>query len=148
MAQRQPRTLLEWNVALATVSLMTDEERDAGKRLPLRRQARLMVQAMPKATRVSEFIAMWAIAKYRGKTGSVEELADFWGEPMRTMYRRVNEFRDVWQRAGYDTPDQLADGLIEDYRARRERLSEGSLVRLLGCEIPPPPTGGTVPVSV
>jgi hypothetical protein len=107
-----------------------------------------MVQAMSKATRVSEFIAMWAIAKYRGKTHSVEELADFWGEPMRTMYRRLNEFREVWERAGYDTPDQLADGLIGDYRDRRERLSEGSLIRLLGCEIPAPAIGGAVPISV
>jgi hypothetical protein len=129
------------------ISLMTDAERDAGKRLPLRRQARLMVEAMPRATRVAEFVAMWAIAKHNGKTGSVEELAAYWDEPMRTMYRRVTEFREVWGRAGYETADALADALIADYRGRRERLGQASLVRLLGAEIPPP-AGVVVPVSV
>lgn len=147
MASGQPRTLLEWNVALSMISLMTDEERDARKRLPLRRQARLMVEAMPRATRVSEFVAMWAIAKHKGKTGSVDELAEFWGEPMRTMYRRLTEFREVWGRAGYETPDPLADALIADYRGRRERLGQGSLVRLLGAEVPAP-AGVVVPVSI
>ena len=147
VAQRQPRTLLEWNVALSMVSLMTDAERDAGERLPLRRQARLMVEAMPRATRVSEFVAMWAIAKHQGKTSSVEELAEYWDEPMRTMYRRLTEFREVWERAGYETPDTLADALIADYRGRRERLTQGSLVRLLGAKVPAP-AGVVVPVSV
>lgn len=147
VAQRQPRTLLEWNVALSMISLMTDAEHEAGKKLPLRRQARLMVEAMPRATRVAEFIAMWTIAKYQGKSDSIDEFAEHWGEPMRTMYRRLTEFREVWGRAGYETPDALADGLIADYRGRRERLSQASLVRLLGAELPRP-AGLDVPVSI
>lgn len=134
-------------MALAMISLMAPNERDGGKRLPLRRQARLMVEAMPRATRVAEFIAMWAIAKHQGKSGSVEELAEHWGEPMRTMYRRLTEFREVWGPAGFETPDTLADGLIADYRGRRERLTQGSLVRLLGAEVSPP-AGVVVSVSI
>lgn len=120
---------------MAMGSLMTESERAAGKRLPLMRQGRLMVQAMPKATRVGEFIAMWTIAKYKGESTTVESLAEFWGEPPRTMYRRLAEFREVWGPGGYDTPDAIADGLIADYRARQERLNASSLARVLTAEI-------------
>ena len=49
-------TLLEANVLLAARTLMTEEQL-AGGRLPILDQARIMVKAMPKATRVGEFIA-------------------------------------------------------------------------------------------
>jgi len=51
--RRQPKTLLEWNALLSLGSLMTEEQRTAGKKLPLMGQARLMVKAMPRATRVA-----------------------------------------------------------------------------------------------
>lgn len=118
---------------------MTDEERSAGKRLPLMRQARLMVKAMPKANRVGEFVAMWAIAKYQQGETSAEDVARYWDEPARTMYRRLDEFREVWAPVGYETPDKLADHLIADYRRRREDLSAGKLARLLSASVPAPP---------
>lgn len=118
---------------------MTEDERSAGKRLPLMRQARLMVKAMPKANRVSEFVALWTIAKYHQGETSAEEVAQYWNEPVRTMYRRLDEFREVWAPVGYETPDKLADHLIADYRRRREELSAGKLARLLSADIPAPP---------
>lgn len=127
------------NVLLAAATVMTDEERSAGKRLPLMRQARLMVKAMPRANRVGEFIAMWAIAKYHQGETSAEAVGEYWGEPARTMYRRLDEFREVWAPVGYETPDKLADHLIADYRRRREELSAGKVARLLSAEVPPPP---------
>jgi hypothetical protein len=101
-------------------------------------QARLMLKAMPKATRVGEFVAMWTIAKAARGASSAEEVAEFWGEPVRTMYRRLAEFRDVWEPTGYETPDPLADTLIADYRARHERLSAGSLAKLLTAPVAVP----------
>jgi len=140
---RQPKTLLEVNVLLAAGSLMTDAERAAGKRLPIMRQARLMAKAMPRAMRLGEFVAMWAIVKYENGAVTVEELAEYWGEPHRTMYRRLSEFREVWGPVGYESPDALADGLIADFRRRKERMHASHLARLLSAEVPTP--AGTVP---
>lgn len=132
---RAPKSLLEVNVLLAAGSLLSDEERAAARKLPLMRQARLMAKAMPRATRVGEFIAMWTIAKYRTGAVSVEELADYWDEPHRTMYRRLSEFRAVWEPAGYETPDIIADGLIADFRRRQEKMEARHLARLLSAEV-------------
>jgi hypothetical protein len=138
VAPREPKSLLECNVILALGSMLTDEELAAGKKLPVMRQARLMVKALPKATRVGEFVAMWTVAKYQTGSTTVEELAEFWDEPVRTMYRRLAEFRDVWGAADYDTPDRLADGLIGDFRRRRERMNASHVARLLGADVPLP----------
>lgn len=141
MARRKPKTLLELNVLFAAGSLMTEEERAAGKRLPLMRQARLMVDAMPKASRVGELIAMWTITKYQEGEVSVDRLAEIWGEPRRTMYRKLEEFRECWEPAGFDTPDRLADALIADYRRRQEKLTAGYVGRLLATPLALPVTG-------
>jgi hypothetical protein len=101
-------------------------------------QARLMAKAMRKASRVGEFVAMWTIAKYEAGEVTVETAADFWSEPERTMYRRLDEFREVWGQAGYETPDRIADNLIADYRARKERLTATHLARLLGAPVSVP----------
>ena len=89
-----------------------------------------MARALPKATRVGEFISMWAITKNRDGVATVETVAEMWGEAERTMYRRLEEFREVWEPAGYDTPDPIADVLIADYRARKQKLSATQLPRL------------------
>jgi len=114
---------------------MTEEQRAGGKKLPVMVQARLMVKAMPKATRVGEFVAMWTITKYQEGATTVERLAEFWNEPVRTMYRRLEEFREVWGPAGHETPDKIADGLIADYRARQERLNGRHLAKLLSAPV-------------
>ena len=94
---------------------MSEEQRASKKRLPIMEQARLTVKAMPKATRMGELIAMWTITKHREGVASIERLAEVWGEPPRTMYRRLAEFRECWGPAGYDTPDRIADQLIAGY---------------------------------
>ena len=124
---------------------MSPEQLAAGKRLPVMEQARLMVKAMPKATRVGEFIALWTITKYQDGETTVERVAEVWGEPVRTMYRRLDEFREVWAPAELDTPDKLADGLIADYRRRDENLKASFIGRLLGAPVSPPPFVADVP---
>jgi hypothetical protein len=140
VATRQPRTLLEINVLLAAGSLLTPEQLAAKKKLPVMTQARLMAKAMRKAARVGEFVAMWAIAKFDAGEVTVESVGEFWNEPERTMYRRLDEFREVWGPAGYENPDRIADNLIADYRSRKERLSATHLARLLSAPV-------TVPVA-
>lgn len=120
---------------------MTEEERAAGKRLPLMRQARLMLEAMPKASRVGELIAMWTITKYQDGEVSVDGLAEKWGEPRRTMYRKLEEFRECWGPAGYETPDRIADALIGEYRRRNEKLSAGYVSKLLATPVALPISG-------
>ncbi|HZS31738.1 MAG TPA: hypothetical protein VFA37_10810 [Gaiellaceae bacterium] len=144
MARRKPKTLLEVNVLLAAASLMTEEQRATKKRLPLMDQARLMVQAMPKASRVGELIAMWTITKYQEGEVSVDRLAEVWGEPRRTMYRKLEEFRECWSLAGFETPDRLADALIAEYRRRNERLTAGYVGKLLATPLALPTTGTPV----
>lgn len=63
------------------------------------------------------------------------------------MYRRLNEFREVWGPAGFDTPDKLADGFIADFKRRQEKLNESYIARLLSADVnipvnvPPGPAG-------
>jgi predicted HTH domain antitoxin len=135
VAQRKPKSLLEINVLFAAASLMTEEQRAANKRLPIMEQARLMVKAMPKATRMGELIAMWTITKYREGAVSIERLAEVWDEPPRTMYRRLAEFRECWGEAGYDTPDKIADLLISEYRRRKEELNERAVGQLMSAPL-------------
>lgn len=114
---------------------MSEEQRAKNKRLPLMEQARLMVKAMPKATRMGELIAMWTITKYREGAVSIERLAEVWDEPPRTMYRRLAEFRECWGVAGHETPDKLADMLIAECRRRREKLSERDVGKLMSAPL-------------
>jgi hypothetical protein len=138
--KRQPRTLLEMTALLAMGSFLTPEQLASRKKLSVMAQARVGVKALPKATRVGEFIAMWTISKNLEGAVTVERLAEFWNEPPRTMYRRLDEFRQVWGPAGHDTPDKIADNLIAQYKARKERLDASYVVRLLSAPV-------TVPVA-
>jgi hypothetical protein len=136
--RRKPRSLLEVNTLLAAVTFLPEEARANPRRLSLMEQARSLARALPKATRVGEFVSMWAITKNRDGVATVETVAEMWGEAERTMYRRLEEFREVWEPAGYDTPDPIADVLIADYRARKQNLSATQLPRLLGTSVPVP----------
>lgn len=136
--RRKPRSLLEVNTLLAAITFLPPDLRENPRRLSLMEQARSMARALPRATRVGEFISMWAITKNRDGVATVETVAEMWGEAERTMYRRLEEFREVWEPAGYDTPDPIADVLIADYRARKQNLSATQLPRLLGTPVPVP----------
>jgi hypothetical protein len=52
------------------------------------------------------------------------------------MYRRLDEFREVWGPAGFDTPDRLAEVIIADYRSRKERINAKSVGKLMSAEVP------------
>jgi hypothetical protein len=136
--RKKPRSLLEVNTLLAAVTFLPQEVQANPRRLSLMEQARTLARALPKATRVGEFISMWAITKNRDGVATVETVAEMWGEAERTMYRRLEEFREVWAPAGYESPDPIADVLIADYRKRKENLSATKLPRLLGTPVPLP----------
>jgi hypothetical protein len=136
--RKKPRSLLEVNTLLAAATFLPEDVRASPRRLSLMEQARTLAKALPKATRVGEFISMWAITKNRDGVATVETVAEMWGEAERTMYRRLEEFREVWEPAGYDTPDPIADVLIADYRTRQQSLSATQLPRLLGIPVPVP----------
>ena len=121
-------------------SFLTPEQLASEKKLSLMDQARIGVKSLPKATRVGEFISMWTISKYLDGEVTVEKLAEFWNEPPRTMYRRLDEFRQVWGPAGHDPPDKIADNLIAHYKARKQRLNASYVVQLLSAPV-------TVPVT-
>ena len=141
--KKQPTTLLEVNVLLAAGTFLSEDRILAGKRLPILDQARIMVKAMPKATRVAEFVAMWAILKYEEGAVTVERLSELWNEPQRTVYRRLEEFKEVWSVVGFETPDPLADMLIADYKRRMEKMTPKHLARLLSAPVDVPAAGLT-----
>ncbi len=111
-------------------SLLSEEQKAAGKKLSLWEQGRLGVKCMPKATRVAEFIAMWTITKYQVGAVTIDELAKAWNEPRRTMYRRYEEFREVWGLVAYETPDPIADTLIADFKRRKQTMNATHIARL------------------
>ena len=136
MARRRlPKTLHEWNAGLAAVALRRDVPEEERKPLSVMQQAKLLVRAMPKAVRVGEFIGMWAIAKNDRGSVTVEDVAEYWEEPHRTMYRRLSEFRELWSPLGYQTPDVIADELIADYRRRLARLTPRDLPGVMGVAV-------------
>lgn len=100
-------------------------------------QAKLLARGIPKASRVGEFVAMWAIAKDEHGVVTVEDVAKYWDEAPRTMYRRLSEFRDLWGIVGLETPDPLADQLIAEYRRRQERIAARDLAVLMTLGVSP-----------
>lgn len=138
---------MEWNALLAMGSFLTPEQLVAKKKLSPREQGRVMVKALPRSTRVAEFIAMWTITKYKRGAASVKNVSDMWDEPERTVYRRLQEFRAVWGPAGFDTPDTLADGFIADFKRRKESMTESYVARLLSADVNVPVNVPTSPAS-
>lgn len=112
VSKRQPRTLLEWNVALAAAARHGGTAEDVTRWSALKATA----GATRTAYRVAEFIAMWTVAK--GQLGEVttERVAEFFDMNERTAYRRLAEFRSVWGPPGLhsqmETPDELAEMIL------------------------------------
>lgn len=80
-----------------------------------------VVKATPRASRVAAFVAMWAIALddlEREELG-VEEYAAWASESRATVYRRLSDFRELWPE--YDTPNELAELLLEEARRSGSR---------------------------
>lgn len=131
-AQRMP--WLQLNILLATAKV-----HGADKPVTRWSTAKALSGAFMTATRVAEFVGMWAIAK--GKLGDVttERVAEFWNMNERTAYRRLDEFRTVWGPPGLtrqlETPDEIADLLIAEYRRRKQGFDRSALSDVAGREI-------------
>jgi hypothetical protein len=135
---RQPETQgmpwLQLNILLATAKV-----HGADKPVTRWSTAKALAGAITTATRVGEFAAMWAIAK--GQLGEVttERVAEFWDINERTAYRRLDEFRSVWGPPGLtrqlETPDEIADLLIADYRRRKQTFGRSALSAVAGREV-------------
>ena len=145
--KRKPRTLLEVNVLLAAATLITPDELAAGKKLSLIRQGSSRCSRCQRRLGSRRFVALWTIAKASEGSVSTESVAEFWNQAPRTMYRRLEEFREVWAPAEYETPDKLADHLIGDYRRRKEKIEAGGLAKMFSAEVPTPPLEGTPAVG-
>jgi hypothetical protein len=134
---RKPQTFLELNVLLATAAVHGEK--------PITRwsAAKALAGAITTATRVGEFIAMWAIAKHKLGDVTTERVAEYWEMNERTAYRRLDEFRSVWGPPGLtrqlETPDEIADALIAEYERRSQRFGRSALSRAAGQEVELPP---------
>jgi len=70
-----------------------------------------MGKTMALAGRVVAFVCTWALARQElGRDLTVGEYIEWCGEPPRTPYRRLAEFRDLWPE--YGTPNELAALLL------------------------------------
>jgi hypothetical protein len=134
--QREARgmPLLQLNIALATAMV-----HGADKPVTRWSTAKALAGAITMASRVGEFIAMWAIAKAQLGEVTTERVAEFWNINERTAYRRLDEFRSVWGPPGLtrqlETPDEVADLLIAEYRQRQQRLGRGAMSAVAGVEL-------------
>jgi hypothetical protein len=132
--QWEPRTLVDWSLLLATASVHGD-----GRAVTRWSAMKALARATGKATRVAEFIIIWAIAKQELGEVTTEDVAERWRLNERTAYRRLKEFREVWGPPalieGYETPDPIADELIADFRRRRQKLDDSALLGLLSRRV-------------
>lgn len=130
---KRRQTFFELNVALAAASVHGDR--------PISRwsASKALLGSISLATRVGEFIAMWAIAKHKLGDVTTERVAEFWNMNERTAYRRLDEFRSVWGPPGLtrqlDTPDEIADSLIRQYKERQQRFGRSALAGTAGQEV-------------
>ena len=86
-----------------------------------------VAKVSPKASRVAEFIVLWAIAMQMegGEQLSITEYQRFWDEGERQTYRRQNEFRDLWPE--FETPHELAAQVVKDIDARMSKKDAARL---------------------
>ena len=66
------------------------------------------VKVTPKASRVSAFVVMWAVAMWDEGVNefSITEYQRYWNEGERQTYRLQGEFRELWPE--FETPNELA----------------------------------------
>lgn len=71
------------------------------------------------AGRAVAFMVQWAILRDElgGRTPTIDEYRDFWGDSERTAYRHQALFRTAFP--GEETPDRLLDALRADWDRRR-----------------------------
>lgn len=71
-------------------------------------------RAIPKGLRVCQFIIEWALlSAIEDRPITLPEYRRFFGEPERTAYRHLGEFRELFGEEfnGYSDPQPIADHL-------------------------------------
>jgi hypothetical protein len=64
--------------------------------------------SMLRAARVVAFIQAWGVTRRElGRTPTMDEYVDFWGEGRSTAYKHLGEFREVFDRCEW--PDPVLD---------------------------------------
>lgn len=82
-----------------------------------------------KGARMAAFIVAWGLARDAlGRVPSVEEYAEWWGQPRRTAFEEQAAFREVF--APLQTPDPLLDHM------RRVGMGEKVDAAALGVGLP------------
>lgn len=63
--------------------------------------------------RLAAFIVTWGVCRDKlGRTPSVEEYADWWGQPYATAYREQQLFREAF--APLKTPDPVLEHMAQE----------------------------------
>lgn len=103
MKRRPPRTVLEYAVAKGGIR---------------------------KGLRVGTCIAQWTIAQSQlGHEPTIREVAAWWREPERTWYRRLDEFRAIFDA---ETPAAIATRALAEREERLDRKDVGRVIAGLG----------------
>lgn len=93
------------------------------------------VKAMPKASRITMFLVLWAQAERElgRELEGIDEYREIWNESERSAYRRQAELRAVW---GADKFRPLVEIIKKQLDARERRLHEEFNVgRALSLEV-------------
>lgn len=88
---------------------------------------KVLARVTPKASRVAEFIVLWAVAmRMEGVDElTITEYQRFWNEGERQTYRLQREFRELWWEL--ETPNELARAIVKKID---ERMSKKEAMRL------------------
>jgi len=88
---------------------------------------KVLARVTPKASRVAEFIVLWAIAMREEERDAltITEYERFWKDGERQTYRLQKEFRELWPE--FDTPNELARVVVKKID---ERMSKKEAMRL------------------
>jgi hypothetical protein len=81
------------------------------------------VRAVPKASRITSFVVLWAQAERElgRELDGIDEYREIWNESERSAYRRQAEFREVW---GAETFRPLVDTIKKQLDTQERRLHE------------------------
>jgi hypothetical protein len=104
-----------------------DEELGAGRDPNVPANRRELLRASWKSTRAGSnaatLIIEWALALDDLNVDSlgIEAFGEYSSDSVRTVYRRLSEFRRCWPE--YDTPNELATAVLAEARRRDARVT-------------------------
>jgi hypothetical protein len=80
-------------------------------------------KAVPKASRITSFIVLWAYAELDlgRELEGIDEYRDYWNESERSAYRRQAELRETW---GAENVRPLLEAVKRHMAATEKRLGE------------------------